>query len=901
MRQLLTTIILTLLPFCCATAATETQPTYQQRTFTVHDGLPSNAITAIRQDHRGLVWIATWHGLCCYDGYRFTTFPGDDWDSDNALTTRRISIVEPDSRDNVWVRAYDGTLYLFDTRECRYHNMTEALRRKYGQAPLPRNIYCLQTGHTWISDENRQMNLRIDDRYPTDADRIEVIEQKALYGDFIRKVETDQQGREWVITDRGMMRYGSQEVRQGVFSNYPDGQDGQHRYDQLFPAIEKRMTDQQGNLWFSSPSGLTLVNFVDHPMRLLPVEPTKPTRSVVCRRDGTIWAGSAGGNIVVYGSDGRPKGWLTPQGSISSSPARFSAYIYALYEDRHGNLWIGTRGHGIYRLAANGNAVGHYQHNLGDPYSLSHDIVYDFDEDEQGRLWVATYGGGVNLVKDADSSTPRFLHRGNEMTQYPKEAFEKVRRITHDGRGTILASTTNGLLTFASEWQDPQQLRFHTTRQTMGDTTSLRTADVMQVLVCRDRRIYVATMGGGIQQIASNDLLQDGLQLRSVAAMNGGAGNVLSMTEDRQGCIWISRESETDRYDGRTGQLEQFGASSMDEQTVLTEAKPAVDQQGRLWMGATGGVLCFAPEQMRKSSFRPPIVYTSYQFQGDQEAHSILNREVLTIERSEQRNLTVSFAALDYTDNYLMQYAYRIKESGEGWNYIGREPHVAFSQLSAGRHTLVVKSTNGDGVWTDNEAELIIDVRPTLMERTWVRGLLLLLVIGLTTLAVVTWLSHRRKMQEREQRLDHILRQYNELQAKIDTQGEAAKTERREYRLEEPQIVNADEEMMNRLMAFVEKRLSDENLKIDEMAEAVGLGRTVFYEKIRELVGVSPSDFLKQVRMQRACQLLAKSRLSVAEVAYAIGFTDPKYFTKCFKKDTGMTPTEYRTSKQNQQ
>jgi AraC-like DNA-binding protein len=128
----------------------------------------------------------------------------------------------------------------------------------------------------------------------------------------------------------------------------------------------------------------------------------------------------------------------------------------------------------------------------------------------------------------------------------------------------------------------------------------------------------------------------------------------------------------------------------------------------------------------------------------------------------------------------------------------------------------------------------------------------------------------------------------------MDAKGEAAKSERCEYRLEEPQIVDADEEMMNRLMAVIEKRISDENLKIDEIAEAVGLGRTVFYEKIRELVGVSPSDFLKQVRMQRACQLLAKSRLSIAEVAYAIGFTDPKYFAKCFKKDTGMTPTEYR-------
>ena len=376
--------------------------------------------------------------------------------------------------------------------------------------------------------------------------------------------------------------------------------------------------------------------------------------------------------------------------------------------------------------------------------------------------------------------------------------------------------------------------------------------------------------------------------------MNGGAGNVLSMIEDRQGSIWISRESETDRYDAKTGRIEQFGANSINEETVLTEAKPAIDRQGRLWMGATGGVLCFAPEQMRKSSFRPHIVYTSYQFQGDQKTHSILNREVLTIDNRKQRNLTVSFAALDYTDNYLMQYAYRIKESGEGWNYIGREPHVAFSQLSAGRHTLVVKSTNSDGVWTDNETELTIDVRPTLMERTWVQGLLLLLVIGLTTLAIVTWLSHRKKIQEREQRLDHILRQYNKLQMEMDAKGEAAKSERCEYRLEEPQIVDADEEMMNRLMAVIEKRISDENLKIDEIAEAVGLGRTVFYEKIRELVGVSPSDFLKQVRMQRACQLLAKSRLSIAEVAYAIGFTDPKYFAKCFKKDTGMTPTEYR-------
>ena len=102
---------------------------------------------------------------------------------------------------------------------------------------------------------------------------------------------------------------------------------------------------------------------------------------------------------------------------------------------------------------------------------------------------------------------------------------------------------------------------------------------------------------------------------------------------------------------------------------------------------------------------------------------------------------------------------------------------------------------------------------------------------------------------------------------------------------------------MNRLMAYIEQHLPDEDLKIDQMAQAVGRSRTVLYGKIKQLMGVSPSDFLRQVRMQRAEQLIAKSKLSISEVAYSVGFSDPKYFTKCFKKQTGQTPSEYRNRK----
>jgi AraC-like DNA-binding protein len=118
----------------------------------------------------------------------------------------------------------------------------------------------------------------------------------------------------------------------------------------------------------------------------------------------------------------------------------------------------------------------------------------------------------------------------------------------------------------------------------------------------------------------------------------------------------------------------------------------------------------------------------------------------------------------------------------------------------------------------------------------------------------------------------------------------------REYKLAEVVIVDEDELVMDRLMKFLEQRIDDDSLRIDDMAEAVNMGRTVFYEKIRQLVGVSPSDFLRQVRMQRARQLIAKSNMNISQVAYAVGFSDPKYFAKCFKKEFGVLPSEYLES-----
>lgn len=104
----------------------------------------------------------------------------------------------------------------------------------------------------------------------------------------------------------------------------------------------------------------------------------------------------------------------------------------------------------------------------------------------------------------------------------------------------------------------------------------------------------------------------------------------------------------------------------------------------------------------------------------------------------------------------------------------------------------------------------------------------------------------------------------------------------------------ANHNMLSTLLRFIENRIDDENLKIEEMADAVGMGRTAFYGRMRMLVGAAPSEFLRKMRMKRACEFISGSTLNFTQIAFHVGFSDPKYFTKCFKKYMGQTPSEYR-------
>ena len=97
-----------------------------------------------------------------------------------------------------------------------------------------------------------------------------------------------------------------------------------------------------------------------------------------------------------------------------------------------------------------------------------------------------------------------------------------------------------------------------------------------------------------------------------------------------------------------------------------------------------------------------------------------------------------------------------------------------------------------------------------------------------------------------------------------------------------------------KLLAVMEKQMDNNTLTVDDLVEEMGMGRTVFFNKLKSMTGLSPVEFIREIRIKRAAQLLEERKYNITEVTYMVGLNDSRYFAKCFKNTYGVTPSEYR-------
>ncbi|MGV8138781.1 MAG: two-component regulator propeller domain-containing protein [Mangrovibacterium sp.] len=108
-------------------------------------------------------------------------------------------------------------------------------------------------------------------------------------------------------------------------------------------------------------------------------------------------------------------------------------------------------------------------------------------------------------------------------------------------------------------------------------------------------------------------------------------------------------------------------------------------------------------------------------------------------------------------------------------------------------------------------------------------------------------------------------------------------------------ITSLDEKFIRKAFDIIEEQMGNERFSVNEFSKQLGISRMQLYNKLVSLTGSTPLEFIRTLRLKRAAQLLEKSQMSVSEIAYQVGFNDPRYFSIMFKKEFGTLPSMYKT------
>lgn len=520
--------------------------------------------------------------------------------------------------------------------------------------------------------------------------------------------------------------------------------------------------DRQGNLWLNTSSReLEKISLLQTPYTIsdLGIE----TRAFLYDRAGRLWVATKDQKVRIYDAKGKLIGYLTKQGQVASSENFFKANVYCIKQLADGSIWLGTRGDGLFILRQKGHdakqyEVEPYKHDPSQPYSISNNDIYSILEDSRKNIWIGCFGGGINLVRPATGKDLQFIHSGNQLPFYPHADFSKVRCLAETAEGIIMVGTTKGLVCFSSTFQTPDQIRFYTHIRDPNDASSLSNNNVIYIYTTRKREVYISTLGGGVNKIVSSPLTPDQMTFKSYSKKSGLPFDwVLSTIEDAKGNLWFISENTLSKFNPRTEQFDNYSRDFLKHKSFYSEALPVINSQGELFIGTSTGFMELPIAQLRKSQYVPPIVLTNIKILNDSRPIPCNDLSEFTL-TPRQRNITVEFAALDYVNPENIRYAYKLNGVDSDWNYVGRKRSANYINLPHGTYNLLIKSTNSDGVWTDNTYTLTIHVTPKFRETVWA-WMLYTFILTLFIVTVVYILFYIYRLRHRvnvEQQIANI-------------------------------------------------------------------------------------------------------------------------------------------------
>ena len=293
---------------------------------------------------------------------------------------------------------------------------------------------------------------------------------------------------------------------------------------------------------------------------------------------------------------------------------------------------------------------------------------------------------------------------------------------------------------------------------------------MLNITQTRRGKLIVTTQSGGINILEGHGDLSEKLIFEHYNATIGQVSDLtLSTIEDKEGNIWVVSENKISKYDAEMNLL-----GELSDQILMAETKPVLLSSGKLFLGSLYGALCITPDELHKSDFVPPIVFSHLDIylNNTSRRQDIYNHREVQYLQADERNFIITFAALDYVNSPAIKYAYRIKGLNDQWIDLGNNRSASLVNIPAGDYLFQVKSTNADGVWVDNVTSLSIHIAPVFGETVWAILLYTIIAVGimLVVVYIVIRITNLQRRVDFEQQISNLkLRFFTDISHELRT------------------------------------------------------------------------------------------------------------------------------------
>ena len=689
----------------------------------------------------------------------------------------------------------------------------------------------------------------------------------------------------WTITADNLYTYRTSETHELLSWGEYEG------YSSTPMILNQLISDYNGNIWVPSFHPHTFIlsfpknQLIRHSVPLLEAETGQPAlpASFICDK-GRYWFCQRRSGLYLYTPENNkllPVSTSLQHNGDKISPllikARDNKSIYTVLNDTN-----------VVRVNCETNKPPIMEKAVCLPF---HERIHTLREDAQSCLWIGTSNG---------------LFRYNLLLRQLDQLLKDmgvINDIAIQSDGTvILATEKQGLCIFRP---DSEMKSYN------------KDENFMSVDIAPDQTIWTSTTRGNIYSFHSGKHALT--SVTEECGMNGDA--VTTIKADNKGSIWMLTDQRIIIYNPSDQSTNAIYSSdpSVAMNSFLSLNK---DKDGTIFVGGTGGFCSFLPyEGLNATTRNVPVKLSAIKIDDCLRLPGYAEEEFI-LQPSEQ-SIDLFFSTLDHLHAKKIRYAFRYG-TNDSWNYLPEgQNNIYLAGLSKGFHTLEIKATDNNGHWGSNSMEIRIQRLPAWYETKWAYTLYILTLIIIACFALRYYMEHKKQklldeqIQNSAKDLQGLVCQLSEdiltpaptdgldmksllvsiqkilLQQK-QTKAEVTSTND-EISDNENILSVSDERFVQKALDYIEQNIDNSNYSVELLSKDLGMERTGLYRKLVSIIGKTPTDFIRSIRLKRAALLLEEG-YSVSEAADRVGFGTASYLSKRFQKEFGMKPSEYIAS-----